>query len=335
MEFVTFHVAAWDDQWVLTLSLAEHQVFHYIATGPDFVNGNSFAERNSILWPIRMKMDMSQIDSILEKFVSDGKIKIQNGVIWVINGIHYQKLGGLNLCKAIERIKGLFENKAPKLVKECWEMYRPDTPYLPRVHPVSTPCTPRADGEVANISYHNITEHNNKKPLTPFLPKPSQSSLLPETGANMDSSSTKKKPEQSEVITKRNLELQPLAERFAEIVSKAESTAGITRRADNATEKIINTVRALVDIDKYRPSEIELCARWAFLYSGDEKFNLQNLANIGNWRKQWRGGRAFTVTFKKWEVAGRPESPAAAQPRESRQGGRGSVAGTENTELGR
>lgn len=173
------------------------------------------------------------------------------------------------------------------------------------------------------------------QPIGKVLAMPKSKSKSKDINTVENPASPKPEPKKSEAITKRNLELQPLAERLAEIVSKAESTAGITRRAENSTEKIIDTVRALVDIDKYRPSEIELCARWAFLYSGDEKFNLQNLANIGNWRKQWKGGRAFTVTFKKWEVAGRPESQAAAQSRDSRQGGRGSVAGTESLDLGR
>jgi hypothetical protein len=138
VEFVTFHTAAWDDQWVLSLTLAEHQLFNYLISGPDFVVGHSFAERNPILWPIRTKLEMLQIDAILAKFEADGKVKQQNGIVWVVNGIHYQRLKGLNLTMSLQRIRSRFEDKAPDLVRLCWERYAPDTPCTPRVHPVYT-----------------------------------------------------------------------------------------------------------------------------------------------------------------------------------------------------
>ena len=128
MEFVTASTAGWDDPWVLSLDLEHHQVWHYLIYGPDFANGHSFAERNPVMWPIRMKLPMVRIDEILADFVADGKVKIQGEIVWAIRGIYHQRLGikGNNLKNALDKIRIQYSNKAPDLVNDVHAMYDSD-----------------------------------------------------------------------------------------------------------------------------------------------------------------------------------------------------------------
>lgn len=139
MGFITTDSGAWDDIYVLGLTLKEHHLWNFLNTGSKY----GVIEVNPFLWETKTKLTMDEIKVILAKFKKDKKVKLYKDVVWSIKGMYYRRLRGENLKQAIIAIDERYSNEHPDLIRDVRAQYQPQA---------SVPKTTKPSSEVEQIT---------------------------------------------------------------------------------------------------------------------------------------------------------------------------------------